>query len=86
MQRPWVTSPTYETAIRLLVEARREQGVSQRELANRLGKARSFITKIEGRERRLDLVEFIAVACALDLTPEGLMARIAAELSGSLEF
>jgi transcriptional regulator with XRE-family HTH domain len=86
MQRPWVTSPTYETAIRLLAEARREQGVSQRELATRLGKARSFVTKIETRERRLDFVEFVAVARALGLAPGELMARIAAELPEKLEF
>jgi transcriptional regulator with XRE-family HTH domain len=86
MERPWVTSPTYEAAIRALVKARTDTGVSQAELADRLGKSRSFVTKIEHRERRVDVVEFVAIARALGYSPSEMMAFIDAELSEPLEF
>lgn len=77
MQRPWVSSPEYATAVRLLVETRVKLDVSQRDLAQRLGKPRSFVTKIEARERRVDMVEFIAIARALGMSPGQLMSELA---------
>jgi len=41
MERRWVTSPSYEAAIRVVIEARDTLGISQRELAERMGKPRS---------------------------------------------
>ena len=85
MERPWVKSPSYEAAIKVIVEARKEAGLSQRDLAERLGKPRSFVSKIENRERRLDVVEFIAVARALELDSASLVQRIASALPARLE-
>jgi hypothetical protein len=39
--------------------------VSQQVLAEKLGRRQSFITKHEGGERRIDVVEFVAIAHAL---------------------
>ena len=86
MERPWVSSPTYEAAIRALVKARTDKGVSQAELAERLGKSRSFVTKIEHRERRVDIVEFVAIARALGYGPTDLMGLVDTALEGPLEF
>ena len=86
MERPWVTSPAYEAAIRTIVETRRAQGLSQRELAARIGKPRSFISKIESRERRLDIVEFVALARALAVEPQVLLADVIERLPNRLEF
>ncbi|MDG2531025.1 helix-turn-helix domain-containing protein [Caulobacter endophyticus] len=69
-----------------LIETRKTVGLSQRELADRLGKPRSFVSKIEGRERRLDVVEFIALARALDADPGALMATLASVLPDDLDF
>lgn len=76
MERPWVTSPSYEAAIRTIIEARQASGLSQRDLAERLGKPRSFVSKIESRERRLDIVEFLALADGLGLEPRELLAKV----------
>lgn len=84
MERPWVKSPAYAIAIRLLVEARTEAGWTQRALAERLGKSRSFVSKSESLERRLDFVEFIAFARAIGVEPGTLMAKIANELPEGL--
>ncbi|MFZ5718716.1 MAG: helix-turn-helix domain-containing protein [Pseudomonadota bacterium] len=77
MQRPWVSSQAYGEALALLIQVRMERRVSQRELAKRLGKPRSFVTKIEARERRIDIVEFVAIARALGVQPGMLMTQIA---------
>lgn len=69
MQRGWVVSPEYRDLIDVMAAYRRETGVSQRELARRLGKPPSFVNKIELFERRLDLLEFIAIAEALGQEP-----------------
>lgn len=86
MQRPWVSSLAYGAALTFLIRTRRERGVSQRELAARIGKSRSFITKIEGRERRIDVVEFVAIARALGVAPGVLLDELAAELPDNLDF
>ena len=81
MQRAWVSSREYRAAIEALRTARREKGVSQRELARRLEKPPSFINKIELLERRLDVIEFILIATALDEEPASLLRRLQAAAS-----
>ena len=81
MQRGWVVSPDYRAAIDAIKEARSNLGISQRELARRLGKPPSFTNKIEQLERRLDIVEFVAIARALGIPPEKLIVSVAAALS-----
>jgi len=63
-------SPQYEVFRRLLVKARQESGLTQVEVAERLGKPQSFVSKIERGERRLDFPEFIQLADALGVDPE----------------
>jgi len=53
--------------LELLVAAREKAGLTQQQLADRLGKPQSFISKYEGGERRIDVIEFIAIADALDM-------------------
>ena len=56
----------YQTAYRRflgrLVEARKAAGLTQVEVARRLGKAHSFISKCELGERRVDFVELQQLA------------------------
>lgn len=86
MQRPWVTSGAYDAAISAVVDARKATGISQRELADRLGKPRSFVSKIENKERRLDIVEAVVIARALGMSPEALTAQIVAALPDHIDF
>ena len=59
----------------VLVASRREAGLTQAQLADRLGKQASFIAKIEIGERRLDVVEFAAIAKAIKIDPRVLFDR-----------
>jgi transcriptional regulator with XRE-family HTH domain len=49
----------------LMIKARDKAGLTQQQLARRLGKHQSFVAKYEGGERRLDVVEFLFIARAL---------------------
>jgi len=83
--RRWVHSPSYQTAIGALVAARRASGLTQRALAERLGKPASYVAKIEVGERRLDFVEFIVFARAIGVGEAELMRAVAAGLPGKIE-
>ena len=52
-----------------LIKARKDLGLSQRDLAERLGITRSVIGKVETGDRRLDVVEFYEYTKALELVP-----------------
>ena len=60
------TSQDYQRAYKRflgrLVQARREAGLTQVEVARRLGKAHSFLSKCELGERRVDFVELQLLA------------------------
>jgi transcriptional regulator with XRE-family HTH domain len=62
-------SAEYARLIAMLVAVRERAGIRQQPLAERLGKPQSFIAKYEGGERRIDLIEFIAIARALGVDP-----------------
>jgi transcriptional regulator with XRE-family HTH domain len=77
MERAWVTSVPYRLMIDALVAARTDAGVGQRELARRLGKPPSWLNKIERLERRLDVLEFVAIARGIGVAPGALLTRMA---------
>ena len=60
----------------LLAEGRRASGLTQAELAARLGRPQSFVSKYETGERRLDVVEFLEVADALGLDAARLLVEV----------
>jgi transcriptional regulator with XRE-family HTH domain len=81
----WVSSPSYRATVEVLVDARKAAGLTQRELAARLGRPYSLIANIERGERRIDVVEFIAVARALGIGELELMKRASAAIGSNLE-
>ena len=53
----------------LLISTRKAAGLTQEEVAGRLKRPQSFVAKYEGGERRIDVVEFIAIVRALEHEP-----------------
>lgn len=53
----------------LLIKARKRAGLTQHDVAKKLNKPQSFVAKYEGGERRIDVVEFLAIAQAIGADP-----------------
>ncbi len=62
-------SPDHAALCALLLAFRRKAGLTQQDVAIRLKRPQSFVAKIEGGERRLDVLEFIGFAQAIDTDP-----------------
>ena len=76
-------SPEYARLVAMLVAVRHGAGIRQQKLAAKLGKPQSFVAKYEGGERRIDLIEFIAIARALDADPVKLFGEFLVGEPGS---
>jgi transcriptional regulator with XRE-family HTH domain len=74
--RDTLRSPRQIELRKLLLRRRTDRGVTQSELAMRLGKPQSFVAKYEGGERRLSVIEFIDVADALQIRPSHLLDEL----------
>ena len=66
--------PRYRALIDELKAVRTSAGVSQEELARRLGTRQQFVSKYESGERRLDVIEVVDVATALAIDLTALLA------------
>jgi transcriptional regulator with XRE-family HTH domain len=64
-----VFSQRYAKLCAALIGARHEAQLTQIDLAKKLRRPQSFVSKYERGERRLDVVEFIDVADALKIQP-----------------
>ena len=58
-------TPRYNNLMTKLAQLRKQSGMTQSQLAKKLGKPQSFVAKYEGGERRLDVIEFVDVVRAL---------------------
>ena len=63
------------------MEARKAARLTQAELAARLERPQSFVSKYERGERRLDVVEFGEVARAIGLDPVRFLTKFYREAS-----
>ncbi len=62
-----VFTVTYRRFTQMLEEARLQAGLTQVDLARKIGWQQTDISKVERGERRLDVVEFLLFAKAMDL-------------------
>ncbi|RUW54087.1 XRE family transcriptional regulator [Mesorhizobium sp. M1A.F.Ca.ET.072.01.1.1] len=69
-------SPRHQQFLDQLVTLRKAQGLTQAEIAEKLGRPQSFVAKYEGGERRLDVVEFLDVAAALGADPCEILSKL----------
>ncbi|BAN51101.1 helix-turn-helix domain-containing protein [Metapseudomonas resinovorans] len=65
----------YQLLLAVLRAVRKRLGVSQVELAERLGNTQTFVSKCERGERRVDAVELVEFAEALGISPLELMGE-----------
>lgn len=80
-----VFTDAYRELLDLLVETRKAAGITQVELAKRLGRPQPFVSYFERGERRVDVVEFVVIARALGIAPADFFARLMARLPEKIE-
>lgn len=73
-------SPPYKVLLECLIQARKDAGLTQAELAKRIKKFQSFVAKYEGGERRLDLIEVLQITGALKADPHAILKRVSRAL------
>ena len=76
-----ICTDEYEVLLQRLISARKEAGILQQDLARRLDKPQSFVSKYERRARRLDVVEFITICRALNVDSRSIVGEIEDRLS-----
>jgi hypothetical protein len=71
--------------IEILIAARRRSGLTQAEVAAKVSKDQTFISLIERSQRRVDVLEFIALARAMGEDPQRLFAEVIATVPTSFK-
>lgn len=69
----------HQEFIAFIASVRKAANITQVELAERLRKPQSFVSKVERGERRLDVIEFCQVAEALGQDPATLLEEFVAQ-------
>jgi transcriptional regulator with XRE-family HTH domain len=77
-----IYSSEYQRLCSLLRQLRHEAGLTQVQVAARLGVPQSFVSKYESGERRLDVVELGHVAGALEATVREVLDQLDGQESG----
>lgn len=73
---PGFNDPRYRKLFQSLKARRLELNLTQQVVADRLGVHFQFVSRVELGERRLDVVEFVDYAKALELDPAELVRAI----------
>lgn len=70
----------HQRLVAALMEARLSAGLTQVQLADKIGRDQTFVSLIERGQRRVDVIEFIKLAKAMDADPVKLFTEIARQL------
>ena len=65
---------------RVLVAARERAGLKQSDVAAKLGLPASYLSKIENGTRRLDVIELIRIAEAMEIDPAEIVSKLQEEM------
>jgi transcriptional regulator with XRE-family HTH domain len=78
-------TPEYRILLDIVVAERNKAGLTQQELASRLGKPQPWVSFVENGVRRLDALEFVALMRALGVEPEKVFRDFVDRLPDHLE-
>ena len=71
-----IHSKDYAVFLRHLREARKSAGLTQAQLARKLGQTQSFVSKCERGERRLDVIEVRRICAILQIDFPAFITRL----------
>jgi transcriptional regulator with XRE-family HTH domain len=81
-----LASTEHAILVRLIRQARKDAGVTQVELARRLGVEQSLISKVERCERRLDIAELLSICNALGISLTSFISTFEASIPSRERF
>jgi transcriptional regulator with XRE-family HTH domain len=79
----WVRKKEHKIVGMALAAARRRKGLTQIELAKRLRKPQSFVSNYEVGQRRIDIIELLRIADALEMDPRLVLTAIRRDQRGA---
>ncbi len=71
-----VHTKDYNLLLELLIKARKDASLTQAEVADKLQRPQSYVSKYESGERRLDVVELLDLARAIGFDPVKLIKSL----------
>lgn len=71
-----IQSPRHEALREFIVEKRKKAGLTQTEVASKLGRYQSFVATVERGQRRIDVVELMEFADAIGFDPREAIKRL----------
>ena len=71
-----VFNSAYQEMLRLLTSGRKARGLTQVELAKRLKRPQSYVSKVENGDRRIDMLELIEICHAMHIDPLAIMKAV----------
>lgn len=71
-----IYSEKHKKLCELLIQARKDAGLTQQELADKIKRPQSFVAKYEGGERRLDLIELMEISNHINLDLKSLIKQL----------
>lgn len=72
-------TPRYTRLRSLILDALKGAGLSQAAVAEKLGRPQSYVADIERNERRIDVIEFLALAEAIGFDPVEALKQVQTE-------
>lgn len=72
----WVVSADHKTFVGILTSIRKAAGLTQRDMAAKLGRAHSIIAKIETGQRNVSVLEFMAWCRAAAVQPDVVIKQL----------
>jgi len=71
-----IHDPRYQRIAALLADVRKQRGLLQQDVAERIGRPQAFVSKVESGVRRLDLIELTDYLRALEVDPHEFMNQV----------
>ncbi|MFC5738823.1 helix-turn-helix domain-containing protein [Sinirhodobacter huangdaonensis] len=79
-----IHSLAQQALVAALARMRKEMGLSQMTLAERLHCHQSMIARIESGERRIDVVELVIIARAIGVSPHAVLTEVVPHIGDDL--
>lgn len=69
-------SKRHKALVAMLIAKREAKGMTQTDLAEKLGQYQSFVARIESGQRRIDVIEYLDIAEAIGFDPKRALSAL----------